>query len=198
MPLQTETKMLDSVKKNPTLPLFGKRGTFKYSSVVTQPKVTNPIQQSTHDNKSDEEEIEENDEREATSTKLDIDPNIKNLIEDKRKKELPTPDRLIPSPKKETLKRPAKEKPQEKQEVTVDDGEEDSVNVKNVESNSSSGSSSNITKKKRNRIRIRTDKGRENVDFDEEMVDTEKYSTWLPPQGQSGDGNTDLNEKYGY
>ncbi|XP_012228597.2 kanadaptin [Linepithema humile] len=29
-------------------------------------------------------------------------------------------------------------------------------------------------------------------------VHTEDYSTWLPPQGQSGDGRTSLNDKYGY
>jgi hypothetical protein len=31
--------------------------------------------------------------------------------------------------------------------------------------------------------------------LDEERPD---YSTWVPPTGQSGDGKTKLNEKYGY
>ncbi|XP_072758527.1 kanadaptin [Anoplolepis gracilipes] len=29
-------------------------------------------------------------------------------------------------------------------------------------------------------------------------VHSEDYSTWIPPQGQSGDGRTSLNDKYGY
>lgn len=29
-------------------------------------------------------------------------------------------------------------------------------------------------------------------------VHSEDYSMWLPPQGQSGDGRTSLNDKYGY
>lgn len=29
-------------------------------------------------------------------------------------------------------------------------------------------------------------------------VHSEDYSTWLPPQDQSGDGRTSLNDKYGY
>lgn len=55
-------------------------------------------------------------------------------------------------------------------------------------------------KKRRNRMRIRGERGRENVDFDDsgELVDNEKYSTWVPPENQSGDGSTTLNDKYGY
>lgn len=29
-------------------------------------------------------------------------------------------------------------------------------------------------------------------------VHSEDYSTWIPPQNQSGDGRTNLNDKYGY
>lgn len=29
-------------------------------------------------------------------------------------------------------------------------------------------------------------------------IHSEDYSTWVPPQGQCGDGRTSLNEKYGY
>lgn len=34
-------------------------------------------------------------------------------------------------------------------------------------------------------------------DYDDSLAD-EKYATWMPPQGQSGDGRTNLNDKLGY
>ncbi|XP_052888391.1 kanadaptin [Anopheles moucheti] len=56
-------------------------------------------------------------------------------------------------------------------------------------------------KKKRGRPRTRNiPKVRENVDFDDavEMVSEDKNVEWVPPSGQTGDGRTSLNEKYGY
>lgn len=208
MPLHTATKKVDGVKK--TLPLFGKRGTYKYSTLPTESKPANPIQQS-HDHRSDEEEMEENDEKEETevetteeestekltSEKDALPPINEKKFEDVQANKPSTSSRLIRNPSIETEKQQEPKLEVVKVRKSVPDSEE--ANVKNVITNgSSSTSSSSATKKKRNRIRIRTDKGRENVDFDEEMVDTEKYSTWVPPQGQSGDGSTDLNEKYGY
>lgn len=222
MPLHTETKKPDSVKK--ALPLFGKRGTYKYSTVPTESKLLNPIQQT--DNKSDEEEMEENDEveeivKEATKTeetraesiekvatetdatetesteKVVMPPTDEKKLDDEQTNKPSTSSRSIRKASKGSEKQQAPEIEIVPDRIAVPDADEE--NVKNIITNgNSSSSSSNATKKKRNRIRIRTDKGRENVDFDEEMVDTEKYSTWVPPQGQSGDGSTDLNEKYGY
>ena len=34
-------------------------------------------------------------------------------------------------------------------------------------------------------------------DYSSEGVDS-KYATWMPPQGQTGDGRTSLNDKLGY
>lgn len=55
------------------------------------------------------------------------------------------------------------------------------------------------SKKRKNRIRIRN-RLRENIDMDDndEYIDDEKVSTWVAPEGQSGDGTTHLNDKYGY
>lgn len=62
-----------------------------------------------------------------------------------------------------------------------------------------SSSSSIVGKKKRNRNRTR-ERNRDNVDFDdaEEMQSEEKNIEWVPPQDQTGDGRTSLNEKFGY
>lgn len=55
-------------------------------------------------------------------------------------------------------------------------------------------------KKKRNRVRIRGDRYRQNVDMDDsfEQEDVTKYCNWVPPENSQGDGSTNLNEKYGY
>ena len=53
-------------------------------------------------------------------------------------------------------------------------------------------------KKARQRIRIRKH-ARDNVDMEETVEETEeKFTDWLPPVDQSGDGTTALNEKLGY
>uniref|UniRef100_A0A182FAK6 FHA domain-containing protein n=1 Tax=Anopheles albimanus TaxID=7167 RepID=A0A182FAK6_ANOAL len=58
-------------------------------------------------------------------------------------------------------------------------------------------SSSSRKKRPRNRTR---GKVRDNVDIDdaEELASEEKNVEWVPPSGQTGDGRTSLNEKYGY
>ncbi|XP_055534938.1 kanadaptin [Wyeomyia smithii] len=55
------------------------------------------------------------------------------------------------------------------------------------------------SKKKRNRPRGR-ERNRDNVDIDdsEELQSEEKNIEWVPPENQSGDGITSLNEKFGY
>uniref|UniRef100_A0A182Q5E0 FHA domain-containing protein n=1 Tax=Anopheles farauti TaxID=69004 RepID=A0A182Q5E0_9DIPT len=59
---------------------------------------------------------------------------------------------------------------------------------------------SNSSKKKRPRQRVRDGKARVNVDFDDstELTNVDKNVEWVPPSGQTGDGRTSLNEKYGY
>lgn len=53
-------------------------------------------------------------------------------------------------------------------------------------------------KKARQRIRIRK-QVRDNVDMEETVEEIEeKFTDWLPPTNQSGDGTTSLNDKLGY
>lgn len=52
---------------------------------------------------------------------------------------------------------------------------------------------------KKKRIRLRGQKARENVDIDDTVeMSEDKNVEWVPPSGQTGDGRTSLNEKYGY
>ncbi|XP_001659227.2 kanadaptin [Aedes aegypti] len=59
--------------------------------------------------------------------------------------------------------------------------------------------SSAVGRKKRSRNRTR-ERNRDNVDFDDtdELQSEEKNIEWVPPQNQTGDGRTSLNEKFGY
>lgn len=206
MPLHTEPKRTDSTKK--TLALFGKRGTFKYTSVATEVKSRNPVLLPPSGNKSDEEELEETEEKEENAENkateketpsADLEHNQPTLDVEQIDKPSTSTRLVAPSEPIEMKHEPKTDQAEDQDRTAVpdDSGEENTKPISTTDSNNSSSNSVG-TKKKRNRIRIRTDKSRENVDFDEEMVDTEKYSTWLPPQGQSGDGSTDLNVKYGY
>lgn len=50
---------------------------------------------------------------------------------------------------------------------------------------------------KRNQQRLEKSKKDVDEDYDEDKF-REDYSTWVPPENQSGDGKTSLNEKFGY
>lgn len=73
------------------------------------------------------------------------------------------------------------------------------VDAPNVPNNSSSSSSSGASNKQKSRNRQRN-KMRHQIDIDDTEEDTspQKYSGWMPPENQTGDGMTALNSKFGY
>lgn len=60
------------------------------------------------------------------------------------------------------------------------------TNIESVETKPSSSSKSSKKKNKRNKL------------IDKAYEEDDKYTTWMPPENQKGDGKTDLNEKFGY
>ncbi|KFB46253.1 AGAP004588-PA-like protein [Anopheles sinensis] len=82
-------------------------------------------------------------------------------------------------------------------EVSAKEGSSSKGNEKCTETTRSDEHDSG---KKKRRQRLRDNKPRDNVDYDDtmELANDEKNVEWVPPSGQTGDGRTSLNEKYGY
>lgn len=163
-------------KKRLTLPLFGKRGTFKFaSSAVVAAKPT-----AMGDSAGDVNEVEV-DEDEPTP---DAEPPIDEpTVEDNKLCKEPT------------------ESPLKQMVVDIPKPEGDNDNNGGPVETTESAEAAAAAKKKRSRPRIRSDRARGNIDMDEPAelaADAAKYSTWVPPANQSGDGNTSLNNKFGY
>lgn len=72
--------------------------------------------------------------------------------------------------------------------------------IANDESTVENNLNTNASNKNRSKNRNRSNKMRYQVDIDdtEEDLSPQKYSGWIPPVNQTGDGMTDLNSKYGY
>lgn len=193
-PLSSENSVDENKAKKPDLPLFGKKGTFKFSSskVNETQSIAKPPKK---DYRSDEEEMEDAEEIDSSNIKLDKTkdpPTIESIKEEEN-------DSITSEPIKEDIKipTPAKAPSEEKQIIKCKSPKH--IEMEAEQSNAVATAAA-VKKRNRNRLRIRGDKSRENVDYDdaEEFVDQEKYSTWVPPKNQSGDGSTNLNDKYGY
>lgn len=179
-PLQTVTSP-ENAKPKMTLPLFGKRNTLKLTTIVKDP-INNVSSDQMAIEEHDEPEIEEETPNTECNPNLTADHSATENSKKIKDKKLDKIEQLSPNDRLQNL------------HENVDADAESPVKASEIEK------LSNAAKKRRNRIRLRGERGRDNVDFDdsEDVIDTEKYSTWLPPENQSGDGSTNLNDKYGY
>ncbi|XP_055630776.1 kanadaptin [Toxorhynchites rutilus septentrionalis] len=206
---------LPSLSQNPTLdakqqlkkkmmPLFGKRNKLNKAFGIKKSDVK--VGGSTSTQGDAEEEEEEEDDCEKVGEKEDP-PN-------KEKKVVPSTEETVKRSQGPVCSTEHLEKTSQTQALPkyatdnknkIIDSKTDHYSVagKASEKRRSEGdceeepSSSN--KKKRNRFRVR-EKNRDNVDFDdsEELQNEEKNVEWVPPENQTGDGMTSLNEKFGY
>lgn len=182
-------------KKKLNLPLFGKRNKLeKYFGVKKVESTTTK----TTNYRSDEEEVEEEDEIKVKPVVVkpvkiveEIKKEVQIKVQEPPKKEVPKVEKIpevVPDVIPEIIPNVIPPSPAKKRELVVEVDEKSPEDVQPVP----------VSKKRRNRNKGR-EKYRENVDMDdtEEMIE-EKYSKWVPPQNQAGDGFTKLNEKFGY
>lgn len=201
-------------KQKMQLPLFGKKKSFGFDKLkqqVSNQKVAQPKEVAKH------ESIEEFDDDDA-----DVDPKASSLqsdekimaketesneemrdngVETTKSRDEPTIDcisELTSSERTDTkekiseqkLAAPKKSTDQLKpvsSQLTADNP------IALNESNPVGNSKSRSKHRNRNKVRQQID-----IDDTEEDTSPQKYSGWIPPSNQSGDGITDLNSKYGY
>ncbi|XP_055851533.1 kanadaptin [Episyrphus balteatus] len=195
-------------KKPKQLPMVGKRNQFSYQTlkpVRVTPKETKTTVGEEKELKSDEEEVEEEEEEELKSVVKDNEPTSESVTkktgEEEKSNKLYGPAFIpenIPSldETQEIIEDSVEPEEKTTEEQKIDETpskEEPEKSTTNDEESTSSA-----VKRKRQRQRIRGK--RENVDIEDlgEHEDTEKYAKWVPPENQSGDGITSLNDKFGY
>lgn len=126
----------------------------------------------------EEEEEEEDDEEEENEDKVKEkeDEEDTNVRESECKKSIPCKDETAESNNSTTIDdKPCITKNQETRKQNV-----------------------NVANDKRRKKDSKVEKVKSIKKQYDQDVHSEDYSTWLPPQNQSGDGRTNLNDKYGY
>lgn len=177
-------------RKKLSLPLFGKRGTFKFVSSPVVGKVAEKTAATlppVDDQAVEVDEVEDvvAEEHQTGAESPIAKPKVVDDMPAKRRKAAPAEQLLADVPQ---------------EDVNVDDAR--SVDTtEDPEAAAAAAAELAAAKKKRSRPRIRGERPRDNIDMDEpaELVaNSDKYSTWVPPTDQSGDGSTSLNDKFGY
>lgn len=183
------------------LPLFGKRNSLSRNFFVKKPE-TVPSSSKADDFKVEEDEDDEvmdevKDSAKAEETEI-VEPKAKLLVP------------VVQAVQENSLEAPKKEAEQKIKEVEVkvvqpidklEEPVEKKIKIEEPSATSTEPATSKPEPVKKRKNRNRTNNRlRENIDMndDDEYIDEEKVSTWVAPEGQSGDGTTHLNQKYGY
>ncbi|XP_031639775.1 kanadaptin [Contarinia nasturtii] len=212
---RVETKADGQIKKKFELPLFGKKKTFGFDKLKQATKSTE-----SNDTKIDpNESIEEfdDDDEEATKSKSNTE-SVNETVSNKGAVMMETPkvtercDEQInessDSSSKENVETKDRVKTKEQQPQLVSEKKLTTPKT-NTDTIASSQSTEETTEKSNTEVSAATknksknrnrNKVRHQIDIDdtEEDKSPQKYSGWVPPSNQSGDGITDLNSKYGY
>lgn len=191
--------------RNKMMPLFGKRNKLSKSFGIKKSEIKVGGSTSSFGEEVEEDEEEQPARVEAKvqiepkeSTKRVLGPSFNPaLLEEHRKKtsnvvQAKVSEDVSSQDQKDTVQ------PVEDVSVAVESGKR-KTEASVAESDGIASASSGSNKKKRQRQRGR-DRNRDNVDIDdsEELQSEEKNVEWVPPENQSGDGMTSLNEKFGY
>ncbi|XP_011197567.2 kanadaptin isoform X1 [Bactrocera dorsalis] len=206
----SEKPTADSSTKR-QLPMIGKRNQFskfKIAKMVT----TNKSEKANHTNlASDEEEVEEDNEISLPKNNdVDKPSSIKTAASEEGEEIKPVVGETEISEASQSSECTKKLYGPAVIPITKGDREDDvpaDMPAKPVDTKSPStecthtddGTEAENTRKKR-RQRQRQRQKRQEIDMEdlEEHESNEKYAKWVPPANQSGDGYTELNDKYGY
>lgn len=215
-PLKMETVASDAPQSKKNLPLFGKKKTFGFDKLKQQ--VANKMPATSNESKvSQSDLIEEFDEEEKVVDSKPAKPSTEAIEKAVPEQPLTIETQKVPSKscvepiKDSATETPTKEIKTKRQDIKMkekspdlkdnsiqkasDDNEQLSGEASNIQHSSSSGAINKNKSKHRQRNKVR-----HQIDIDdiEEDKSPQKYSGWMPPENQSGDGMTALNSKYGY
>lgn len=212
-PLKIDDAKDSQAKKKFELPLFGKKKTFGFDKLKQQVISQKPASPNEHDTKqaeSVEEFDEDEDDKKSQNTQIESKAKVKEesiLAEapkatkncdvqtnestrDASKKRLDTTNNKKEEPKTNEI---GLNKSEIYNQKPIQRSVDESVEKLNTEQILTASTKSKTRNRNRNRMRHQID-----IDDTEEDKSPQKYSEWMPPSNQTGDGTTDLNSKYGY